>query len=71
MTRIAKRLSDYINWSDTELIAEATALYGAIFISECFGSRDCLRFNMAAELLARRGYVFKKTRRGLIITRGR
>jgi hypothetical protein len=61
MRPVKERTKDYKNWTDAELIEEAQSLHTSIFILECFGSRDCLRYEMVCRLLDERGYTVEET----------
>jgi hypothetical protein len=50
------RSNDYGEWADEELMQEARCLYASIFTTECFGTRDCLRYDIVCGILEERGY---------------
>jgi len=46
--------------SDEELIRRFESLYQAIYVVECFGSRDVIELVEVEEELARRGYKIQE-----------
>jgi len=46
---------------DQELIELAENLYGAIYVSECFGRKDLEGYDCALNELEKRGYTYFQT----------
>jgi hypothetical protein len=57
-----ERPAEYEDWTDAELMEEARSLHTSIFVMECFGSRDSLRYEKACWLLGERGYTIQEQR---------